>query len=67
MAVTYTARGKTAVGSWRLEDRLVHFDVAGIDGVAPANKDWCEIVTINKDSMTVLMTGKDRQTWKRIK
>lgn len=67
MAVTYAARGKTAAGSWRLEDRRVQFNVAGIDGVAPANKDWCEIVNITKDSMTVLMTGKDRQTWKRLK
>jgi uncharacterized protein (TIGR03066 family) len=65
MAVTYAARGKTAAGSWRLQDRRIHFNVPGIDGVAPANKDWCEIVAIDKDSMTVLMTGKDRQTWKR--
>ena len=67
IAVTSAKRGGTVVGSWRLEGRRVYFSLPAVDGVQPANSDWFEIVAVEKNSITILMTGQNRQTWNRSK
>ncbi len=67
VSATFFSSGKTVVGSWRLEGRRLHFNLPSIDGVTPPNNDWCEIVAAEKDFVTILMSGKNRQTLKRIR
>jgi hypothetical protein len=66
ISMTYVPPGRTGVGSWRLEGRRLHFNIPGTDSLA-AERDWGDIVAIDKDSITILMQGKDRQTLKRLK